>query len=68
MSLMMPSVIISKMKYFSFNTCTTIEEKQLHMVSYVFELGYDLMMSPRDNVSNSPGFGVPLEIYGGSGN
>jgi len=59
---------LGKLKYFSFNTCTTIEEKQLHMVSYLFELGCDLMISPDDNVSNSPGFEVPLAIYGGSGN
>ena len=34
------------------------------MVLYLFELGYDLMISPEDNVSNSPGFEVRLAIYG----
>ena len=41
-------------------------EKQLHMVGYLFELAYDLMISPRDNVSRSPGFETPLGIFGGS--
>jgi hypothetical protein len=30
--------------------------KQQHMVGYLFELGYDLMISPEVNVSRSPGF------------
>jgi hypothetical protein len=33
-----------------------IKEKQLHMASYLFELGYDLCLSPCDNVSQAPGF------------
>jgi len=44
----------------------TLAEKQLHMVGYLFELVYDLMISPRDNVSRSPGFETPLGIFGGS--
>ena len=44
----------------------SVVEKQLHMVGYLFELVYDLMISPRDNVSHSPGFEIPLGILGGS--
>lgn len=38
--------------------------KQLHMVGYLFELIYDLMLAPDDNVSCSPGFESPLGIFG----
>ena len=44
----------------------TLAEKQLHMAGYLFELVYDLVISPRDNVSRSPGFETPLGIFGGS--
>ena len=36
------------------------------MVSYLFELVYELMIWPEDNVSCSLGYEIPLEIYGGS--
>jgi hypothetical protein len=32
------------------------EQKYMTMIAYLFELGYDLAISPRRNVSNSPGF------------
>ena len=32
------------------------EEKYMQMIAYLFELGYDLAVSPRRNVSKSPGF------------
>ncbi len=54
---------VSKVK---FAGCSTLAEKQLHMIGYMFELLYDLMISPRDNVSRSPGFETPLGIFGGS--
>jgi hypothetical protein len=41
--------------------------KQLHMVSYLFELCYDLALSRHFNVSENPGFEVPLGL-GGSKN
>ena len=34
----------------------SFKEKQLRMAGYLFELVYDLLISPRDNVSESPGF------------
>ena len=35
---------------------TTLQDKQLHMVAYLLELGYDLMLSAGMNVSTMPGF------------
>jgi hypothetical protein len=34
----------------------TLQEKPLRMAGYLFELVYDLMIAPRDNASQSPGF------------
>ena len=42
-----------------------LQDKQLHMVGYLFELFYDLMIAPRHNVSQSPGFETPLGVFGG---
>jgi hypothetical protein len=33
-----------------------LQDNQLHMVSYLLELGYDLMLSREWNVSTQPGF------------
>jgi hypothetical protein len=49
-----------------FRGCSTLEEKQLHMVGYLFELAYNLMIAPQDNVSRSPGFESCLGIFGGN--
>jgi hypothetical protein len=40
-----------------------VASKQLHMVAYLFELVYDLMLAPEENVSSSPGFERPLAIF-----
>jgi len=45
----------------SLNKCekdgeTSLEDKQLHMVAYLLELGYDLMLGAGMNVSTMPGF------------
>jgi len=40
------------------------EKKYLQMIAYLFELGYDLAISPRCNVSKSPGFeGCGLNVW-----
>ncbi len=39
-----------------FRGCSTMHEKQLHMVGYLTEFFLGLMTSPRDNVSRNPGF------------
>ena len=57
-------VALKRIGAVAFAGCSTLEEKQLHMVGYLFELAYDLMISPTDNVSRSPGFETPLGIFG----
>jgi hypothetical protein len=53
-----PSDCIKKLKKWNLRGVGSddIQEKQLHMASYLFELGYDLCLSPCDNVSQAPGF------------
>jgi hypothetical protein len=40
------------------------QEKQLHLVGYLFELCYDLALSPNDNVSQNPGFETFIGEFG----
>ena len=47
----------------NFRGATKIEEKQLHMVGYLFELAFDLMIARDDNVSKSAGFETPLGLF-----
>ena len=35
---------------------SSLEKKQLTMVSFLFELGYDLLLNTSDNLSTYPGF------------
>ena len=51
-----PAVSITRIDKTNFRGVANLKEKQLHMVGYLFELCYDLMLSPNDNVSQSPGF------------
>ena len=41
-------------------------EKFRAIIAYQFELGYDLAIASRDNVSKSPGFESFIGIFGGS--
>ena len=59
-----PKGALERIGAVKFAGCSTLEEKQLHMAGYLFELVYDLMISPTDNVSRSPGFETPLGIFG----
>ena len=43
--------------------CDTLREKQLVVVGYFFELGYDICLSPNNNVSNNPGFESILGVF-----
>ena len=43
----------------------SLKEKQLHMITYLFELVAELMLAPADNVSQSPEFEAPFGIFGG---
>jgi hypothetical protein len=40
----------------SINGAATLELKQLHAVGYLFELAFELMLSPSADLSESPGF------------
>ena len=61
-----PSSTLAKLGKLKLAGCSTIENKQLHMLGYLFELFYDLMISPSANVSRSPGFESCLGIFGGA--
>ena len=52
---------INRLKYYD---CTTLREKQLLMIGYCLELGYDLMINPDDNVAIVDGFGTSLRTIG----
>ena len=52
---------INRLKYYD---CTTLREKQLLMIGYCLELGYDLMINPNDNVAIVDGFGTSLRTIG----
>ena len=43
--------------------CSTLREKQLVIVSYFFELCYDICLSPTNNISQNPGFESRLHIF-----
>jgi hypothetical protein len=42
---------------------SALNDKKLHMVAYLCELGYDLMLAPGANTSKSPGFEMPLGAF-----
>lgn len=54
---------IEKIRNVGFRGCDELHEKQLHMVGYLFELIFDLMIARDDNVSKSPGFETPLGVF-----
>jgi len=55
--------ILSKLEKASLSKCNALKDKQLHAVGYLFELGYDLAISPHRNVSQNPGFESLLGIF-----
>lgn len=48
--------IIDALNNWDKNGQTTMVDKQLHMVAYLLELGYELLLSDDANVSTMPGF------------
>ena len=58
--------MLEKVDKLQLSTCTELKDKQLVMIGFLFELGYDLMINSDDNVSESPGFEPCLGIFGGS--
>jgi len=47
---------IEALNIWSKSSAFTFQDKQLHMVAYLLELGYDLMLDDKWNVSTMPGF------------
>jgi hypothetical protein len=43
----------------------TVVQKVQEVAAYLFEFGYDLALSPENNVSQSPGFESILGVFGG---
>ena len=58
--------MLEKVEKLKLSTCTELKYKQLVMIGFLFELGYDLMIISDDNVSESPGFKPCLGNFGGS--
>lgn len=54
---------IKKINNVKKNSRHTFVEKRIDMISYLFELGYDLCLSPLDCVSQNPGFESVLGIW-----
>ena len=57
------TLYIDQLKRANVNGCNTLREKQLIIVSYFFEMCYDICLSPRHNVSKNPGFESILGIF-----
>jgi len=51
---------IGKIKFRGY---TELKKKQIIMITYLAELAYDIAISARDNVSDSPGFETCLGIF-----
>ena len=56
--------VIEQVTNLHLSTNTELKDKQLVMVVFLLELGYDLMIIIQDNVSESPGFEPCLGIFG----
>mmetsp|Transcript_40138 Transcript_40138/g.46974 ORF Transcript_40138/g.46974 Transcript_40138/m.46974 type:complete len:106 (-) Transcript_40138:58-375(-) len=47
---------IKKTDAMNVGSCKTLRERQLVLIAYLFEIAYDLCISPIHNVSRNPGF------------
>ena len=52
----------TKINAVNFRGNSRLENKQLNMLSYLWELAYDLCIAPADNVSGNAGFEVLLGV------
>jgi hypothetical protein len=59
-----PADVLQYVAKVKFAGCTTLVQKQLHMVGYLFELHYELLLAPRHDVSSNPGFETCLGVFG----
>ena len=57
------SVYINQLENANMRGAKTLKEKQLIVVSYFFEMCYDICLSPRHNVSNNPGFESVIGVF-----
>jgi hypothetical protein len=55
---------LTRLGNINFSGDGSLRAKQLHAVGYLLELYYDLLISPIDNISRSPGFETCLGIFG----
>ena len=54
---------INKIGKIKFKGCTESKKNQIIMITYLAEIAYDIAISARDNVSDSPGFETCLGIF-----
>ena len=54
---------INKIGKIKFRGYTELKKKQIIMITYLAEISYDIVISARDNVSDSPGFETCLGIF-----
>jgi len=55
---------LARLGNINFSGDGSLRAKQLHATGYLFELFYDLLIAPADNISRSPGFEACLGIFG----
>ena len=56
-------VELAKIREANIKGTHTLRDKQLHFVGFAFELFYDLLLSPRHNISRAPGYEGPLGVH-----
>lgn len=57
------SLYTNRLEQTNIRGCSTYREKQLVVIGYLFELCYDICLSPRDNISRNPGFEYILGVF-----
>ena len=56
-------VELAKIREANIKGAHTLRDKQLHFVGFAYELFYDLLLSPRHNISRAPGHEGPLGVH-----
>ena len=57
------SLYINHLSTTNIRGCNTLQEKQLVVVGYFFELCYDICLPSKYNISNNPGFESILGVF-----
>ena len=55
--------MLEQIKQVNFKNSQSLEDKQYHMALYLIELFYNLAIGNTNNISESPGFEVPLGTW-----